>query len=81
MKPNQLILAAVAGVLFIFPAWAADDAATNSTEAAEIEALKLQIQELDQKVQALERQRKSEPPAAIADRCGFDEPPTKHAAK
>ncbi|HUA65875.1 MAG TPA: porin [Alphaproteobacteria bacterium] len=64
MKPNQLILAAVAGVLFIFPAWAADDAATNSTEAAEIEALKLQIQELDQKVQALERQRESEPPAA-----------------
>ncbi len=64
MKPNQLILAAVAGMLFIFPVWAADDDATNSTEAAEIETLKQQIQELDQKVQALERQRESEPPAA-----------------
>ena len=52
MKPNQLILAAVAGVLLFFRPWAADDAATNSTEAAEIEALKQQIQALDQKVQA-----------------------------
>ncbi|MGH7994403.1 MAG: hypothetical protein ACREDQ_12855, partial [Limisphaerales bacterium] len=60
MKLNQSILAAVAGALFVFPALAADDAATHSTEAAEIETLKQQIQELDQKVQALERQRKSE---------------------
>ena len=50
MKPNQLILAAAAGALFILPAWAADNAATNSSEAAEIEALKQQIQELNQKV-------------------------------
>jgi len=64
MKPNLLILATVAGVLFVFPVQAADDAATNSTEAAEIETLKQQIQELDQKVQALERQRESEHQAA-----------------
>ena len=64
MKPNQLILAAAAGALFILPAWAADNAATNSSEAAEIEALKQQIQELNQKVQALERQRESEPQTA-----------------
>ncbi|HEV2437036.1 MAG TPA: porin [Verrucomicrobiae bacterium] len=64
MKPNQLILAAVAGILFVFPAWAAENAATHSTEAAEIEILKKQIQELDQKVQALERQHESEQPAA-----------------
>ena len=64
MKLNQLILAAVAGLLFVFPTWAADDSATNSTETAEIEALKKQVQELDQKVQALERQRESEQEAA-----------------
>ena len=64
MKLNQLILTAVAGALIVFPALAADDTATNSTEAAEIEALKQQIQALDQKVQALEQQRESEQPAA-----------------
>src|SRR5690348_15596299 len=64
MKPNPFILAAVAGVLFVFPAWAADDTATHSTAAAEIEALKKQVQELDQKVRALERQREAEPEAA-----------------
>jgi phosphate-selective porin OprO/OprP len=77
MKLNQLILAAFAGMQLVFPAWAADDTATNSTgaaqaeipaytasggatqsvEAAEIEALKKTVQELGQKVQALEQQR------------------------
>jgi len=38
-------------------------AATNSTEAAEIESLKTEVQELDQKVESLEQQRESEPPA------------------
>ena len=77
MKLNQLILATVAGMQLVFPAWAADDTATNSTgaaraeipaytagggttqsvEAAEIEALKKEVQELSQKVQALAHQR------------------------
>ena len=67
MKLNQLILAGFAGLQFIFPALAADDTATNSTgaaqvapassaEAAEIEALKNEVQELEQKVSILERQ-------------------------
>src|SRR5579862_5536582 len=64
MKLNKLILAAVAGGLFVFPALAADDTVTNSTEAAEIESLKQQIRALDQKVQALERRHESEQPAA-----------------
>ena len=77
MKLNQLILATVAGMQLVFPVWAADDTATNSTgaaraeipayaagggttqsvEAAEIEALKKEVQELSQKVQALAHQR------------------------
>ncbi|MGO9587092.1 MAG: porin [Limisphaerales bacterium] len=77
MKPNLLILATLAGLQFVFLAWAADDTATNSAgaaqaeipaqaasggasqsaEAAEIEALKKAVQELGQKVQALEHQR------------------------
>jgi phosphate-selective porin OprO/OprP len=38
-------------------------AATNSTEAAEIESLKTEVQELDQKVESLEQQHAAEPPA------------------
>lgn len=77
MKLSQLFLATFAGMQLVFPAWAADDTATNSTgaaqaeipaytagggaaqsaEAAEIEALKKAIQDLSQKVQALEHQR------------------------
>ena len=78
MKLNQLILASFAGLQFILPASAADEAATNSAgaapaeipaytavnsptassaEAAEIDALKKAIQDLGQKVQALEQQR------------------------
>ncbi|MGA2240475.1 MAG: porin [Verrucomicrobiota bacterium] len=57
MKLNRLILISFAGLRFIFPASAADDTATNSTTAAEIETLKQQIQELDRKVRILERQR------------------------
>ena len=37
MKLNQLILATVAGMQLAFPAWAADDTATNSTGAAQAE--------------------------------------------
>ena len=69
MKLNLLILATLAGMQLVFPAWAADDTATNSTgaaqaeipaqtasggatqsvEAAEIEALKKAVQELEPK--------------------------------
>jgi phosphate-selective porin OprO/OprP len=63
MKRNQLILAAVTGALYVFPALASGDTATNSTEAAEIESLKTEVQELDQKVQSLEQQHAAEPPA------------------
>ncbi|HLX96668.1 MAG TPA: porin [Verrucomicrobiae bacterium] len=66
MKLNQLILTAAVGAQFVFPALAADGTATNSTEAAEIEALRQQVQALDQKVQSLEQQREAEPPA-VAD--------------
>jgi len=80
MKLKQLVLVALAGWQFLSPARAADDAATNSTgaaqvenpasanaggatssgDAAEINALKQAIQELNEKVQALERRRESE---------------------
>jgi phosphate-selective porin OprO and OprP len=60
MKLKHWISAAVAGVLFVFPARAADDTVPHSTEAAEIETLKKQVQELDQKVQVLEQQRELE---------------------
>lgn len=58
MKLNHWILAMAIGSLFVFPA-AADNAATNSIEAAEIEALKKQIRELDQKVQRIEQRLES----------------------
>ena len=40
MKLNHLTIATFAGLLFASPALAQDAAATNSTEAAEIEAMK-----------------------------------------
>lgn len=49
MKLNRLILVTVLGAQFAFPAFAADDST--------IEALRQQIQELDQKVRVLERKR------------------------
>ena len=42
-------------------------AATNSTEAAEIESLKTEVQELDQKVQSLEQQHAAEQQAPVTD--------------
>jgi phosphate-selective porin OprO/OprP len=57
MKPNQLLFATLVGIQFVLPAFAVDSTATNSTEAAEIEALKREVQELGQKVRALEQQR------------------------
>ena len=63
MKINRVILAAFAGLQFAFPLFADDGATANSTEAAEIQALKQAIHELDQKVQALEQRRAAEQPA------------------
>ena len=60
MKLNRLIFAAITGLLFAFPLFADDGTATNSTEAAEIQALKQEIQALDQKVQALGRAERRE---------------------
>jgi phosphate-selective porin OprO/OprP len=62
MKLNQLLIAAFVGTQFAVAAFA-DDATTNSTEAAEIEALKQEIQKLDQKVSDLETQHQAAQPA------------------
>ena len=75
MKPNQLIIAAFAGLSFVLPALAQDNptgssnavvqaAPGSSAEAAEIEALKQEIQALERKVDALEQQRGPEQPSA-----------------
>src|ERR1035437_10828154 len=55
MKLNQLLLATLVGMQFVFPALAADSADTNRD--SDIEVLKQQIHELDQKVRLLEHQR------------------------
>ena len=71
MKTNKqlkhLVIATVIGAQFAFPAFAAENAATeipafaadsgSATEAAEIKALKTQIDALVKKVNALEQQR------------------------
>ena len=62
MKLKQLMAVTIAGLQFIAPALAAEDPATNST-AAEIEALKKEVQELSQKVHDLEQQRALAQPA------------------
>ena len=61
MKLNQLLIATFVGAQFIVIALA-DDATTNSTEAAEIEVLKQEIQKLDQKVSELETQHQAQQP-------------------
>jgi phosphate-selective porin OprO and OprP len=62
MKLNQLLIATFVGAQFAVAAFA-DDAPTNSTETAEIEALKQEIQKLDQKVSDLETQHQAAQPA------------------
>ena len=52
---KRLFITTVAGLSSVFTSLAADDVTTNIT--AEIETLKQQIHELDQKVRVLERQR------------------------
>ena len=75
MKLKQLVIATLAGLLVGIPAFAGDGSDTNSAgaaqvtpgnsaEAAEIEALKKEIRELEQKVSTLEHQRELERPAA-----------------
>jgi phosphate-selective porin OprO/OprP len=58
MKLNRLILATVLGTQFVSTSFAVDD--------AEIEALKQQIQDLDQKVRILSRERENDQDAATA---------------
>ncbi|HEX5399146.1 MAG TPA: porin [Verrucomicrobiae bacterium] len=53
-------IAAIAGFLSALISAGAADTSTNSTETVGIESLKRQIQELSQKVQALEQQRRSD---------------------
>jgi len=64
MKLNRLIILAIAGLPFAFTAFADEGAATNSTEAAEIQALKQEVRELEQKVQALEQRHAAEQQAS-----------------
>jgi phosphate-selective porin OprO/OprP len=60
MKLNQLLIATFVGAQFTFTSFAADGAATNSKEAAEIEALKQEVRQLDQKIENLESQHQAE---------------------
>ncbi len=63
MKPNQLLIATFVVAQFAAVALA-DDATTNSTEAAEIQILKQEIQKLDQKVSDLENKLQTAQPSA-----------------
>jgi phosphate-selective porin OprO and OprP len=63
MKLNKLLIATLVGAQFAVAAFA-DDMPTNSTEAAEIEALKQEIQKLDQKVSDLENKQTAQPPVS-----------------
>jgi phosphate-selective porin OprO/OprP len=65
MKINQLLIATFVGAQFAVAAFA-DGAPTDSTEAAEIAALKQEIQKLDQKVSDLENQRQTEQATAAS---------------
>jgi phosphate-selective porin OprO/OprP len=65
MKLNQLLIATFVGAQFAAVAFA-DDATTNSTDAAQIEILKQEIQKLDQKVSDLESKLQAAQPSAAA---------------
>jgi phosphate-selective porin OprO/OprP len=64
MKLNRIIVAAIVGTQIVSTVFAADDTSTNS--ATDIEALKQEIQDLDQKVRILERERENDQDAAAA---------------
>lgn len=53
MKPNRWLIAVIAGAQFAVPSFAADEGTNSNTD---IETLKAQIHELEQKVNALEQQ-------------------------
>jgi len=60
MKLNQLLIATFAAAQFAVTSFAAEDTTTNSTEAAEIEALKQEVRQLDQKIESLENRYQAE---------------------
>src|SRR5665213_348538 len=64
MKTNQTWLAVIAGALVAPASYAADGGDTNSAQAAEIEALKKEVQVLEQKVDSLEKQSAPEQSSA-----------------
>ncbi len=67
-KLKLWVAAAMAGAQFTLPVLAADASGGNSSEAAEIKALKQQVEALVQKVNALEQQRgPAQQAAAIQD--------------
>ncbi len=73
MKLNQLLIATVVGAQ-IGAVAVADDATTNSTDAAQIEILKQEIQRLDQKVSDLEgKLQAAQPSAAVSDNSQIQE--------
>ncbi len=63
MKLNRWLLGTIIGVQFTFASFAADEVATNSD--TDITALEQQVQDLDQKVRILERQRELDQQAAV----------------
>ena len=62
MKLNKTMIAAILGVQLTFSSWAADT--NDSNRDADIEAMKQQLRELSQKVQALETQHALDQQAA-----------------
>jgi len=64
MKLNRLLIAIIAGLLPVASTFAADESATNNE--TDIEALKQEIQDLDQKVRVLGRLRENDQEGAVA---------------
>jgi phosphate-selective porin OprO/OprP len=64
MKINRWLFGTIIGTQFAFAALAADETATNGD--ADIATLRQEIQDLDQKVRILERNRENDQDAAVA---------------
>jgi phosphate-selective porin OprO and OprP len=64
MKINQVLLATIIGTQFVSTSFAVDEVATNNE--TDLETLKQEIQDLDQKVRILERERENDQDAATA---------------
>jgi phosphate-selective porin OprO and OprP len=69
MKLNRILLATILGAQLTFTSWAADST-TDTNRDADIEALKQQLRELGQKVEALESQRAADQQAATNSASG-----------